>query len=141
MGSTEARKLSIHLQVNTPNGSLFEDNVYSVEIKTSSGYMSILPNHIPMIGSIVPSKIFIIDLKNNKVPAVISDGLFSTDGKKLVIVTDFFDFTKNITTDAITVVNTAINNAVKNKSIKDFDYHKFQVAIEEKMNQIKKLSK
>lgn len=54
----------IHLQIITPEKTVFDEEVDQVSLPTSKGEITILPHHIPLISSIEPGSL--IYKKNQK---------------------------------------------------------------------------
>lgn len=83
---------TFHLKINTPFNICFDDDITQVELCTDKGYTGILPNHIPIIGMIVPG-VITIHTKNNGLKKGNSGyGLFYFYDNKLFINTDTFIF-------------------------------------------------
>ena len=55
--------MSFKLRIITPYGVFFEGDVDSLNVGTSSGYLTILPNHIPLV---TPLQINEMSYKTNK---------------------------------------------------------------------------
>ncbi|MDR2823005.1 MAG: ATP synthase F1 subunit epsilon [Mycoplasmataceae bacterium] len=130
------------LKINTPSGIFFEDNVFQVELKTVNGYIGILNDHAPMIGSVIPSICFIRDAKGNRLSALINNAIFKMDGKVLNIITDYFDFTDNVDDSVFEKRKKQIDRALNNKNIKDSkSYALIETKLEQELNQLKKIAK
>ena len=108
-----------HLKINTPFEVCYDDDITQVELHTNKGYIGILPNHIPIVGSIVPGNIT-IHTKNNILKKGVSGyGLFCFYDNKLLITTDTFYFDinshKNKHQNVLEVLNTfEFNKKTKN---------------------------
>jgi len=131
---------AFRLKVNTPNGILFEDEILQIELKTKEGYLAILANHAPLIGSIEPSICYIRDLKNNRVSALINQGMFEVRDNVINVITDFFDFTTNVNVSVIEARQKKIEQALKKRDIKLLkDYENIEITLEQNMDNLKKL--
>lgn len=83
---------TFHLKINTPFNVCFEDDIVQIELCTGKGCTGILPNHIPIIGTVVPGTV-VIHMKNNVLKKGNSGhGLFYFHSNKLFVVTDMFIF-------------------------------------------------
>ena len=49
--------MQLHLQIITPEKIVFDDEVYQVTLPTTTGEITVLPNHIPLITSIEPGEL------------------------------------------------------------------------------------
>lgn len=131
-----------HLKVNTPNGIFFEDDIFQIELKTANGYIGILAEHAPIIGAIVPSICYIRDIKGNRLPAVINNGIFKMDGKTINVITDFFDFTKDINDSVFNKREEQIKKAISNKNMSDSQaFEKIKLKLQSELDKLKHLSK
>jgi F0F1-type ATP synthase epsilon subunit len=131
-----------NLKVSTPAGTFFEDEVLQVEIKTPNGVIGFLADHQPSIGSIVPSICYIKDTKGNRVAAIVNTGIYKMDGKQINIITDFFDFTDRINKSIFDIRKQKIEQAVKNKDIKNIKiYEGIQRKLQDELEELSKLSK
>lgn len=130
------------LKVNTPNGIFFEDDIFQIELKTANGYIGILADHAPVIGAIVPSVCYIRDNRNNRLPAVINNGIFKMDGKTINVITDFFDFTKNINDSVFKMREEQIQSAISKKSTSESQtFEKIKLKLQSELDKLKELSK
>ncbi len=103
------------LLIQLPNKVAFKDEVEQVDLCTTEGYCGILPNHIPLIGNVVASSIYIhIDGKIKE--AIINKGIFNFSDNKLIVVADFFEFhdQANSLNDAIIFRNDMIKKSIEN---------------------------
>jgi F0F1-type ATP synthase epsilon subunit len=130
------------LKVNTPEGTLFEDDVLQVEIKTPNGMVGFLAEHQPSIGSILPSVCYIRDGKGERVSAVVNTGIYKMDGKQINIITDFFYFTDKINQSIFEIRKSKIQEAIKNKDIHNIKvYEGIQRKLQNELEELAKLSK
>ncbi len=75
------------LTIVTPTGKFFDGEIDELNVKTKSGYMSVLRDHIPLVGTIDISKLLIKDGSNRTV-AAIAGGLLYVEKDKTTIITD-----------------------------------------------------
>lgn len=122
----------IHLEIITPQGKMYNDDIYQLEVKTSSGYMGILHGHIPVIASIEPSMIYIKDAKMIRHSAIVNSGILKTDKDHIKIITDMFFYEKN---QSELLLNQR-EQMLKNKSQLN---EKMILKIEREVSQIKEL--
>ncbi|MDR0674852.1 MAG: hypothetical protein LBF36_01120 [Mycoplasmataceae bacterium] len=130
------------LKVDTPGGTLFEDDVLQVEIKTPNGMVGFLADHQPSIGSVLPSICYIRDDKGERVSAVVNTGIYRMDGKQINIITDFFDFTDKINQSVFEIRKQRIEQAISNKNVKNIKiYEGIQRKLQNELEKLSKLSK
>jgi F-type H+-transporting ATPase subunit epsilon len=115
------------LSVITPNGTFFEGDVDRLNIKTANGYLGVLANHIPLVGTIEISKMEIID-GSNRTESVISGGLLYVEKEKTVVITDAIEAVKDID---VARAKQAKERAEKRLSSKndDIDYERAEIAL------------
>lgn len=131
------------IQVNTPSGIYFEDDILSAEINTETGRLVILANHAPVIGSFKPSHFYIRDQKNNRVDTIINYGVFRFDNNVLYLFTDFFTFANKINEDVFEKRQEQINLVLKEQKLhnENYTYDKVEKQLFDNLNELKKLSR
>lgn len=80
---------TVMLNIVTDHGELFSGAVYSVNLNTTSGFITVLPNHTPLVSVLAPGKITvthedntetfeakegIIDVRPNKINILLHNG-------------------------------------------------------------------
>lgn len=110
-----------HLKVDTPNGVLFEDDIYEISLRTPDGVVGILADHQPIIGSILPSVCKIVSTKDKAVHVLINTGVFKMDGKTINVITDFFEFTDDPTKSVLKERRAQIDQALSQRNLKESD--------------------
>jgi F0F1-type ATP synthase epsilon subunit len=77
----------ILFQIITPVGIKTEIKVDSINLKTDSGFVTILSNHVPMVGNYIGDAIEVGMNKTNK-KIECKGGIYFTDGKTFQIFTN-----------------------------------------------------
>ncbi len=78
---------TIKLQIVTPEGTTYADNVEMIGLRTSTGQVGILPNHVHLITQMVPGEIMVRKDGRDRFFAV-GGGLVEVTGKAVSIATD-----------------------------------------------------
>lgn len=79
---------SIKFEIATPERVLMKEEILSVSVPTTSGEVTILPDHIPLI-SILKSGVLEIHLLNGDISLMsVSDGFLEVLKNKIVILAD-----------------------------------------------------
>lgn len=78
----------IELKVVTPNGRYFEQPVKSIHAKSVMGEITILPNHMPIVMSLVPCRLRIVNEKGETEDFAISGGVLHYDDDHAALLTD-----------------------------------------------------
>ncbi len=86
---------SFRLLIQTPTKICFDENISQIDFCSEQGNLSILPNHCPIIGCLIP-KPLTIHLPTKKIKmAICNRGFFRFNNNQLLILTNFFFFQEN----------------------------------------------
>jgi F0F1-type ATP synthase epsilon subunit len=77
-----------NLVILTPEGKQYDNNVYSVNIRTRSGYITVLAHHSNIISTLRICNISIIGSHLQKEIYGVGTGIIKFKDNKLVILTD-----------------------------------------------------
>lgn len=87
--------MKLNLRIITPSGEFYKDEIDSLNVNTCDGYLTILPNHFPLVTSVVPSCLNItIDGKLKK--ASIASGLLNVKHDEVLLIVDAIEFKDQI---------------------------------------------
>ena len=78
---------TLKLEIVTPDGTAFSDNVDMVTLPGSEGQLGVLPQHIPLMTQIVPGEIIVRKDGKDRLLAV-GEGLVEITGDRVAILTD-----------------------------------------------------
>lgn len=128
----------INFKIVTPEKLVYQNEIYQVSIPTSSGEITVLPNHIPMVSVLATGELKIVD-KDGEHPYAVAGGFLEIQGEnKIIILAD-----KVERADTIDLVRAeearkrAEDEMEKAKRAADVDYARFQVLIDKEMNRIR----
>jgi F0F1-type ATP synthase epsilon subunit len=77
-----------NLVILTPEGKQYDNNVYSVNVRTRSGYLTVLAHHSNIISTLRICNISIIGGRLQKEIYGVGTGIIKFKDNKLVILTD-----------------------------------------------------
>jgi len=80
--------MTFHLSVATPETVAYDDEIYSVIIPGSLGYMEILINHAALISSLRSGKVTIVTKKRETLIYTISSGFFEVSHNHATLLAD-----------------------------------------------------
>lgn len=75
----------ITLTVNTPEGELFKGEIEQLTVTTEMGEITVLPNHIPLVGIIKPGELLILQ-NNHAMPLGIYGGFIEVRNNNEVVI-------------------------------------------------------
>lgn len=75
-------------QLLTPEGALFEGEVFSVKVPGSEGNFQVLHDHAPIVSTLTIGKISILKSDNNKLVFAVSGGFVEMNNNKLTILAE-----------------------------------------------------
>lgn len=79
----------INLKVVTPDGSVWDGEVESINLKTTMGEITVLPRHIPLVSTLEKGMVKISN-GGKKLRAEISGGVLEVkEGSSVVIITPY----------------------------------------------------
>lgn len=76
----------ISLHIVSPDKEVFEGNVYSLSIMTSSGRITVLPNHTPLVSVVGKGEIIITDKEGDKHKFYSEHGVLDVRSSKTVVM-------------------------------------------------------
>ena len=78
---------TLKLEIVTPEGIVFSEDVHMVTLPAVEGQMGVLPRHIPLLTEMVPGEIIVRKDGRDSFVAV-GEGLIQVTGDEVTIVTD-----------------------------------------------------
>ena len=87
--------MAFKLKIITPYGVFFEGEIDSLNICTTQGYLTILPNHIPLV---TPLQISSMSFKSNKTTRIcaLSGGIMYVNGQETKIIANACEYQEDI---------------------------------------------
>ena len=78
---------TLTLEIVTPAGTVYSEDVEMVTLPSIAGQMGILPRHVPLIAQIVPGEM-IVRKDGRDVFVATGEGLIEVTGNRVAILTD-----------------------------------------------------
>jgi F-type H+-transporting ATPase subunit epsilon len=87
---------TLHLKLVTPERVIFEEEFESITLETESGQITILPDHAPLVTTLLPGEFVVRKGKNEKIAHI--NGGFATisEGNSVVVLADGADHLNEI---------------------------------------------
>jgi len=86
---------TLRLEIVTPEGTVYSEDVEMVTLEGVEGQMGILPHHTRLMTQIVPGEMIVVKGAREQYLAV-GEGLVSVTGNRVAIVTDMAVAAENI---------------------------------------------
>mgnify|MGYP001613502840 CR=1 FL=1 len=128
----------IKFKIVTPDGITYEDDaVEQVTIPTATGYITVLPGHIPLITPLMAGEL-VVKKKDHSVPLAVSGGVVEVRPKSEVyILADTAERAEHIDLErAETAKKRAEELLTAAEHEADIDYAKLQAVIERELARI-----
>ena len=87
--------MKINFKVITPYGDKLNMQIDKLHIETSAGYVTILPNHFPLIASVVPSVVSFKEDGNNHIAST-SNGILHVGENDTKLIVSAFEMSDEI---------------------------------------------
>jgi F-type H+-transporting ATPase subunit epsilon len=127
----------IFVKIVTPERTVFEGEVDSITLPTAKGQVTILPNHVPFITSIMPGETIIRDEKEEVLMAI-SGGFIEFNKNQLSILADTAERADEIDVERAEEARRKAEELKREKiSIDNQDYTRVAAMIEKEMARIR----
>ncbi|HLC69973.1 MAG TPA: ATP synthase F1 subunit epsilon [Patescibacteria group bacterium] len=130
---------SLKFRIATPARVVYEnDNVEQVTIPTTTGQITVLPNHIPLVSIIQSGELVIKDPSGENIIAVASGFLEIRANNEVIVLADHAEKAEEIDLDRAEEARKKAEEQMKQiKSVQDVDFARLQSKIDREMNRLK----
>ncbi len=130
--------MTIKLKITTPEGITYENDVFQATIPTTSGEITILPNHIPLVSVLKTGELRVKDKAGEQVIAVAGGFIEMRGNNELIILADNAERAEHIDLERAESARKRAEEQMKQaKAGEDIDYARLQAVIDREMNRIK----
>lgn len=126
----------ISLKIATPEKVIFKDYVDQITLPTTSGEITVLPNHIPLISILQPGEIKIIK-DNEETPLAVSGGFIEIQAEKVVILADTAEKAYDIDLERAEAARERAEKAMKEKKTDATEYAYISAKIEKELARLR----
>ncbi len=129
---------TIHFKIATPEKVIYENDVFKVSIPTTTGEITILPHHIPLVSIVQAGELKITDAMGEQVIAISSGFVEIKANNEVVILADNAERAEVIDIErAEAARKRAEEEMTKAKGQENVDYAKLQAVIDREMNRVR----
>lgn len=131
-------KQSIQFNIVTPERKVYSNEVLEVTVPTETGYLTILPNHIPLVGIVKTGELRIKLSDGSTHPFAVSSGILEVQpSSKVVILADRSELASEIDLARAEEAYKRAEQAMKaTHDEADVDYARFEALMEKEINRI-----
>lgn len=125
-------------KIVTPEKVIYENEILQVSIPTTSGEITVLPHHIPLVSVLAAGELKIKD-KDGEHNMAVSGGFLEVRGNnEIVILADHAERVVDIDIQKAEEARKRAEEQMKNiKNVQDVDYARLQAAIDRETNKLK----
>ncbi len=105
----------IHLEITTPERTVYEGDVDSITLPTAEGEITVMGGHIPLIAVVIPGTILLRSGSNEHIIAV-SRGVAEINATSVRILADTADRAEELEESAIQKAKSAAEKLMSEKS-------------------------
>ena len=129
---------AIAFKIATPEAVIYEDEVFQVSIPTTSGEITVLPGHIPLISVIQAGELKIKDKEGDHVLAVAGGFVEITGPREIVILADNAERAEAIDIErAEAAKKRAEEQIAAIGDRQDVDFARLQAVLDRELNRIR----
>lgn len=125
------------IRVVTPDGVTFNDTVDEVIVPTTTGEISILTNHIPLVSVLAPGELR-VKKGDQEIPMVVSHGIIEIrPGNEVYVLADSAERAEHIDVSRAEVAKERAEALLKEQHISDTDFARVQAAMEKELARVR----
>ena len=129
---------TIHFKIATPEKVVYENDVFQVSIPTTTGQITILPNHSPLVSIIQAGELKAIDANGEQLLAVAGGFLEVRANGEVIILADRAERAEHIDLERAEAARKRAEEQMQAlKGQEDIDYAKLQAIIDREMNRVR----
>ena len=129
--------MKLKLKIVTPERVLLEGEVESVSLPTQMGEITILPNHIPLVASLAPGELKIIENGSSRHMAVTGGVLEIRGQNDIVILADAAETSEEIDIQRAEEARARARKVMAEQTLSDEEYAATAAALEKSLARIR----
>lgn len=124
---------TIQFKIVTPEGIVYEDTVEQVTLPTTTGQITVLPNHIPLVSLLAPGAL-VVTKNGDQVVMAVSRGMIEVQPGSLVyVMADTAEKAEAIDTARAEAAKARAEELLKQEHVADVDFARIQASIEKEL--------
>ena len=133
---------SIQFKIVTPEGIVYEDTVEQVTLPTTTGQITVLPNHIPLVSLLSPGAL-IVKKNGYEIALAVSRGMIEVrPGSKVCVMADTAEHAEAIDTARAEAAKARAEQLLKQQEqLADVDFARIQSSIEKELARLRVATK
>ena len=126
----------IDLKILTPEKIAYRDKVSEIVIPTESGYITVLPDHIPIVSILKPGEL-IIKKESSEDSFAVSAGVLEVRKRsRVIILTQTTEHVEEINIERAEEAYKRAAELLKDKDLTDQDYERVKALVDRNLNRI-----
>src|SRR3989344_2538502 len=126
----------LHLELITPDRTVFEGDVDLVSLPTPQGEITILPHHIPLLSILATGSIFLRQKGEESLFAV-SRGVIAVDGANVRVLADTADRAAELEEEAVRQAKEKAEQLLKEKRADAEEFAEVSAILERELARLK----
>lgn len=106
---------TIHFEIATPERVVYKEDVDGVTLPTKEGEITILPNHLPLVGVLIPGALTVRKGGQESYMAVSGGFIEVQPGNRVVVLADTAERAEELDIEAITAAQERARKLVEEK--------------------------
>ena len=127
----------IKFKIVTPDGVVYDDAIEKVSIPTTTGQITVLPNHIPLVSQVAVGELLVYK-GNEPVVIAVSRGILEVrPNSEVYIMADNAERAEAIDLERAEAARQRAQELIAQKQVEDVDFARIQAMIEREVNRVK----
>lgn len=129
---------TFQFKIVSPERVVFEAKVSQATLPTSTGQITVLPHHIPLVSNLVPGEIVIHDENGQERMLAISGGFTQVFPDKIVVLADTAEMAHEISENQAVEAHKRAEDLLKAKGgVRDKEFAALQVMMDKELARLK----
>jgi len=126
----------IHFKIVTPERVVYESEIDQATLPTAQGIITILPNHISLVGVLKPGELMIKKGKE-EIAMAVSGGMIEVAKNKVIVLADTAEHASEIDEQRAQEAKDRASKLMSEKNREEVDYTGLAIQIEKELARLK----